>query len=165
MQIPKRKSGRYTTMPFDPHMTQIKLDALRRELDTLKRVRQPAAIAETKRLGELGDFSENAEYQLAKGRLRGINARIDELEYMIRSAVVIARAEDGHVQIGSRVAVAIDGEQKIFTILGSSESDPGHGIISHTSPIGSALLGRLQGDTFILTIGSRQSHCQIIHVD
>lgn len=153
MQIPKRKAGKYSRQQSDTHMTAAKRDELAAELDRLKTVSRPRAIAETKRLGELGDFSENAEYQLAKGRLRGMNARIDELERLISSAVVIEPQIGKRVAIGSTVQVEIKGARHAYTILGSAEADPSQGVISRSSPLGEALLGHQAGDCFSVRLG------------
>jgi len=57
-----------------------------------------------------------------------------------------------------------DGQEKIYTILGSSETNPGYGVISHHSPIGAALLGRSIGDTITLTINNKQKIIKIISI-
>jgi transcription elongation GreA/GreB family factor len=148
MRLPNRKPGKYTYASFDPVMTAAKLEQLTRKLERLKTITRPAAINETKRLGENGDFSENAEYQIAKGRLRGINRTIDELERRIAHAQVIAPpADTATVQVGHRVTVASGGREMTFTILGPSETDPARGIISYQSALGAALLNTTVGDT------------------
>ncbi|MBU0596604.1 GreA/GreB family elongation factor [Patescibacteria group bacterium] len=145
MQLPKRKPGKYSQIAPDHIMTEEKRDELEQELQNVKKKRSPAA-KEVARLAELGDFSENVEYQLAKGRLRGINSAILRLEYRINHADLIKKNKSGKIQIGSTVTVKTPKSQKIYTILGASESSPSKGIISHLSPLGSALLGHKVGD-------------------
>ena len=166
MRIPIRKPGKYANQERDPHVTVEKLGELKRQLERLKKVSQPPAIAEVKRLAEMGDFSENAAYQMAKGRLRGINQRMLELQDQINRAVVIAPVGDtATVQLGHRVTVGIDGKQKIFLILGSTETDPGAGVISHRSPIGAALMGRRVGDVVhFQPSNKKQVECTIVSI-
>ena len=144
-------------------MTAEKFAELSRTLERLKQSR-PAAAAEVARLALLGDFSENVEYQLAKGRLRGINQRILELEYQVDHAVIIEPSASGTVEIGSTVTVEVKGEEKIYQILGSSETDPAKGIISHTSPIGAALLGRKAGESVEVVVAKRNVQYKILAI-
>ncbi len=155
MQIPYRKPGKFASQKPDPIMTEKKFVELQSKLAHLKHIR-PAAAAEVARLAELGDFSENAEYQLAKGRLRGINANIVKLEFEINNAEVIGSAsKSGTVEVGSVVTVEVEGKEKQFEILGSSETNPSKGIISYTSPLGSALLHAATGETVEVLIGGK----------
>lgn len=151
MQLPKRKPGKYTNLPNDPLMTGHKFAELKKDLEKLL-AKRPKAASEVARLAELGDFSENVEYQMAKGRLRGINNAILKLERQIADANIIAPPDAEQVHVGSTVTVEVNGKEKTYTILGSSETDPTKGIISHTSPIGAALLGKKKGDTINVTI-------------
>jgi len=151
MQIPYRKPGFFSQIKPDPLMTEEKFLELNKNLEHLKKIR-PTAAAEVARLAELGDFSENAEYQMAKGRLRGINSRITGLEYEIKNAQIIKKSDSGKVGLGSKVKVEIEGKEKEYTILGSSETNPAHGVISHLSPLGKILMNKKTGDTFSLTV-------------
>jgi transcription elongation GreA/GreB family factor len=147
MQVPHRKAGKFTHLTPDPLITQTKFDELTKRLDGLKAAR-PRAAAEVARLAELGDFSENVEYQLAKGKLRGINQGITDLEKQLINARVFSPKENTDVvQLGHTVIVESEGIQKTFQILGSTEIKPGQGIISHHSPLGAALMGKGVGDT------------------
>ena len=147
MQVPHRKAGKFTHLTPDPLITQAKFEELSRRLEGLKTAR-PRAAAEVARLAELGDFSENVEYQLAKGKLRGINQGITDLEKQLINARIFSPKENTDtVQLGHTVTVESDGIQKTFQILGSTEIKPGQGIISHNSPLGAALIGKGVGDT------------------
>ncbi len=164
MRIPIRKSGRYSNIPRDPHMTQEKFDELTAELARLKQ-RRPAAASEVRRLAELGDFSENAEYQIAKGKLRGMNQRILELEDHLQHAEIITPAvTTDTVRLGSQVTIAYGGTQQTYRILGSTEADPARGIISHQSPLGQALLGKQAGTTVAVMLGGYQQTVEIVRV-
>lgn len=165
MQVPIRKSGKYTHQQSDPHMTAEKLDELKTTLKRLKESR-PQAIKELQRLAEMGDFSENAAYAMAKGRLRGINQRMLELGVQIKSAVVITPTRRlGVVQLGSKVTVEVNGRQSTYLILGSSETNPGQGVISHHSPIGAALMGHRAGESVSFQSASRNVQYLIIKID
>ena len=162
MQLPYRKPGKYTNLPNDPMMTGHKFAELHKELDALKK-KQPQAASEVARLAELGDFSENVEYQQAKGRLRGILNAITKIEFQLNQAEIIEPNNSGVVEIGSRVTVQTDGKKKTFTILGSLESDPGRDIISYTSPLGGALLGKKVGEN--VHIGIKETSVEYLIVD
>lgn len=147
MRLPNRKPGKYTFPQFDPNITQAKLEELKQHLANVRK-KLPQAIKEVQQYGENGDFSENAEYQVAKGRLRGLNKAVEELQYQINHAIIIPTPTDTRtVQIGHTVTVQVNGVEKTFTILGSTETNPAAGIISYQSPVGAALLGHSVGDT------------------
>jgi len=163
MRIPTRKPGKYADLRRDPHMTQQKFDELQAQLTRLLRAR-PEAANEVKRLAEMGDFSENAAYQLAKGRLRGLNQRIMEIEDHLKHSEIIYPATSGIIQLGSTVTVEREGKQQTFHILGPTETNPVRGIISHKSPLGTALLGKQEGDTVRFTTGSGEHTVRVVQV-
>lgn len=156
MQIPHRKPGKWTHHQGDAFVTREKYQELERTLDRLKNVTRRQAAADVARYAELGDFSENAEYQAAKGRLRGINNRILTIENQLRQAVIIApRGKSDVVSVGCAVTVESQGRERTFQILGSTESDPSAGVISHISPIGAALIGHRVGESVPVTLAER----------
>ncbi len=156
MRLPNRKPGKYTFPTFDPNMTQTKLDALQDKLDHLKTVSLPQAIKATQLAAENGDYSENAEYQVAKNRLRGLNRTIDELTYQINHAVIIPEPTDTTtVQVGHSVTVITSGQSITFKILGSSETNPTACVISYQSPVGAALLGHKVNDVVSVQLGAK----------
>jgi transcription elongation factor GreA len=151
MRVPKRKSeefrkyGKPESGPL--FVTQAGLDKLKSQLVKCER-ELPELIAEVQRTGAFGDFSENAEYQAAKYLMRKMHGRVAALKDRLKRAQVIAvdRQSAGTVQIGSTVVVETGGKQFTFEILGSYESNPARGRISHQSPLGQALVGRMKGD-------------------
>ena len=153
MRVPYRKPTKYSHLKSDPLLTEGKLVELKNKLDKLINVSRPRAVEEVKRLAELGDFSENVEYQLAKGRLRGINDNITKIENHLKQAVIITPDKQiDTVQLGHTVTIENDNNQKTYQILGSSETNPQKGIISNQSPIGTALIGRKLGETIKINL-------------
>ena len=122
------------------------LEELKKELEELKIKRYEI----TRRLEEtkaLGDLSENQEYSLAREAQSFNEGRIMELEQLLREAVIIDKVrKTDTVQIGSTVEASTDSKTKIFTIVGSEESEPASGRISNESPLGKAFLGRKVGE-------------------
>ena len=166
MQTPIRKPGKYTGQKPDPCLTPAKYNELQAKLDRLKNFSQPHAIKEVKRLALDGDFSENAAYSMAKGRLRGINQRIIDIEDHLKRAVMIdTKASKDIVALGSRVSVEVNNKQKTFYILGSSETSPTAGIISHHSPLGAALMGHRVGDRVQIKINNKLREYKIIKLE
>ena len=159
MWVPKRRGEdlRKKVEP-DHYLTSSAIAKLKRQLDDLLKNQRPAAILEVQRLAELGDFSENAEYQDAKYRLRQINNRILSLEERIARAIPIEEGdrESGVIGIGSTVMVSVDKKPITFQILGSQETDPTKGKVSYLSPIGNALLGHKVGDEVKVKIADRE---------
>ncbi len=150
MRVPIRKGDARVFAAKDYHLTKDKYQKIEAEIIKLKKYR-PQLAQEVKRLAEMGDFSENAGYQMAKGKIRGLNQRLLELEDRIKRAEIIEVSKDVEVvQIGHQVELLVNNEHKNYTILGGSESDPLLGIISHLSPLGSALLGLRQGESVMV---------------
>ncbi len=165
MRIPFRKPGKFQSQKTDPLLTEGKFEALERELHRLEGLR-PGLAAEVARLAELGDFSENVEYQMAKGRLRGLNQRMLVLEHQLSGAQIIPTPKQTtRIAIGHTITVEIAGKQKVFQILGSEETDPGAGIISHTSPIGAALLNHKVGDVVKIPLANRDVEYRIVGIE
>jgi len=165
MRVPIRKPSKYTHLKPDPNLTEEKFNEIKNKLERLKKFSRPHAIEEVKRLAEMGDFSENTAYQMAKGRLRGINQTILDLEDHVKRAVIIAPMGNVEtVQLGSKVTIEIGGIKKTYLILGSSETNPSEGVISHNSPIGSALMGAKVGDKVVIQLMKKRVECVIIKI-
>lgn len=163
MRIPYRKPGIFSQTKPDPLLTADKLADLKDKLERLKKS-QPLAAAEVARLAELGDFSENAEYQIAKGRLRGINAGILNLQRQIDNAVLIEKSDTKQVRVGHTVTVEVNGKTKTFKILGSMETDPKNSVISYNSPMGLALMGKKVSDEFEFSLENKNTKGKVIAI-
>ena len=106
-------------------------------------------MAKIKAARELGDLSENFEYHAAKNEQGMMEARIRELEAIIKNHVLIeARSEAGVVGMGSTVRFVEDGEEseETYRIVGPAEASPKEGRVSFESAVGKALMGRRVGD-------------------
>lgn len=166
MRTPIRKGGKYVHDKPDPNVTREKHEKLMAELERLIKVKRPPAIKEVKRLALMGDFSENVAYQMAKGRLRGMNQRILDLEEWLKVAKIIeTRPNKNFVQLGNVVTVEVLNKIKKYKILGSSETDPANNIISHNSPLGSVLMGRKVGDIVDFQGSSKIIEYKIIKIE
>ena len=120
------------------------------ELENLKTVRRKDVAEKIKEARGQGDLSENAEYDAAKEEQAEIEARIVQLEKMLRNAEVIDEEEGAKdtISLGTTVTV-LDvefDEEMEYTIVGSAEADPMNGRISNESPVGMALLGHKKDD-------------------
>lgn len=127
------------------------LKKLEDELENLKVVRRKEVSQKIKEAREQGDLSENAEYDAAKDEQRDIEARIEELEKILKNAEVVVdeEADLDKVSIGCSVKI-LDcefDEELEYKIVGSTEANSLKGKISNESPVGKALLGKQVGDT------------------
>lgn len=166
MQTPYRKPSKFSYIKPDPQLTQAKFDELKNKLDRLKTKTRFKAMAEVRLHAENGDFSENASYQIAKGRLRSINQRILDLENQLKIAVIIKPSKNNNsVQIGSKVTVSYADKQRTYEILGSSETDPVRGIISYSSPLGQALMKHRVGDEVRINLASKEVIYKILKIE
>jgi transcription elongation factor GreA len=132
------------------YLTAEGAEALRRELDRLVNVRRPALAERLRRAIQQGDLSENADYQVAKEEQAFLEGRIQQIEEMLRNAVMIKDVgPTDEVALGSYVTVIEEGagESETFHIVGSAEANPASGKVSDESPLGRSLLGHRVGDT------------------
>jgi transcription elongation factor GreA len=132
------------------HLTVEGLIALQAELLELTAHRRPEVIARIRAARELGDLSENADYESARKEQSFLEGRVLQLEQMIKSAEIIGASGGAGsiVALGSTVVVETDRHgEETFAIVGSAEADAAAGKISYTSPIGRALIGRRAGET------------------
>jgi transcription elongation factor GreA len=149
------------------HVTAEGLIALETELEELTTLRRPEVIARIKAARELGDLSENADYEAARKEQSFLEGRILQLEQMIKYAVLIdVRGESrSTVMMGSTVVVETDRHgEETFQIVGSAEADAAGGKISFTSPIGKALIGHRAGETVRVQVPAGALDFKIVEV-
>lgn len=131
-------------------LTYAGLKALEDELENLKVVKRKEVAGKIKEAREQGDLSENAEYDAAKDEQRDIEARIDELEKILKNVEVVVEEEVDleKINVGCTVLVHDDeyDEEIEFKIVGSTEANSLQGKISNESPVGQALMGKKVGD-------------------
>ncbi|WP_242964902.1 transcription elongation factor GreA [Scatolibacter rhodanostii] len=134
-------------------VTEEGLQALEEELEYLKTVKRKEVAEKIKVALSFGDLSENSEYDEAKNDQAIVEARIADLEIMLKSTVVIDESEltDEKVHIGSKVEIEIispTGEKSMreFKIVGSNEANPRKGKISDESAVGKALINTTIGE-------------------
>src|SRR5438874_11597319 len=126
----------------DVHITPEGLEAVEKELDELTSQKRPSIVAKIKAARELGDLSENFEYHAAKNEQGMMEARIKELESIIKNHVLIeARTEKGVVGMGNTVRFAEDGaDEERYRIVGPAEADPKAGCVSYEPTLGKAVI-------------------------
>ena len=131
---------------------------LREELSQLVNVRRSEVASRIHDAKEHGDLSENAEYEEAKNEQAFVEGRIQTLEAMLKTAVIIQNTGTDHVSLGSVVTVESDDGEESFTIVGSAEARPANAKISNESPVGQALLGRKAGESVTVALPNGTDH-------
>lgn len=129
-------------------LTQEGYQNIKEELDTLKNKTRPNVVDRLALARQQGDLSENSEYTSARDDLSFIDGRIEELENIIKNAVVVEEKEGpkGEVCLGCKVTVKTNGNETVYHIVGEWEANPAQKKVSHTSPLGQALIGRKAGE-------------------
>lgn len=150
MRLPIRRSQRLKidTEADEPlYLTKEGIEKLQRKLERLEKQELPQAISDVQWTGQFGDFSENAEYQEAKGRMRRLHDQIAHLKERLKRIVIIQKSGAQSVQLGSTVELEMqDGKSKTFEIVGPQETDPLRGRLSFKSPLGARLINRKVGE-------------------
>jgi transcription elongation factor GreA len=142
---------------------------LREELENLKSVKRPAVINAIAEARAHGDLKENAEYHAAREQQGFIEGRIQQLEYVLSHSQLIDVAT---LNAGTRVvfgatielAESESGDEVTYQIVGDLESDIKQGLISISSPIARALIGKHEGDTITIDAPGGQREYDIIAV-
>ncbi|HEX7063784.1 MAG TPA: transcription elongation factor GreA [Bacillales bacterium] len=139
------------------------------ELEMLKTEKRKEVVERIKVARGFGDLSENSEYDAAKDEQAFVESRISQLEEMIRHAEIIEEDESHPdlVTIGKSVTFKElpDGDEEIYTIVGSAESDPFEGKISNDSPMAKSLIGRSVGEEVIVPTPGGDLNVKIVQVN
>ena len=141
---------------------------LKVELAELKGVKRVEMSKRLRAAIQQGDLSENADYHKAKEDQGFLEGRIQELEYLLKNAVVVEAQEGQHeqVEVGARVTVQEgDYPPETYTLVGVKEADPRNGRISHESPIGLALMGSRVGDEVIAETPGGSVRLKVLQIE
>ncbi len=132
-------------------MTATSYVRLQKELKNLKSVERPAVIRALEEARAHGDLSENAEYHAARERQSFIEGRVGDLEDKLRRAEVIdvSKLSGKIIKFGATVRLADEDtdEKATYQIVGTDEAEISAGLLSVTSPLGRALIGKTTGDS------------------
>jgi len=154
-------------MTNDVHITPEGLEAVEKELDELVTKRRPYIASKIKAARELGDLSENFEYHAAKNEQGFIEARINDLQAIVKHHVLIEPTKShGVVAMGSTVRFQEDGEgEETYRIVGPAEADPKAGRVSYESALGKALIGHRIGEEVEVKTPNAAYRVRIVGVD
>jgi transcription elongation factor GreA len=139
------------------------LKKLEDELQNLKVVKRKEVAQKIKEAREQGDLSENAEYDAAKDEQRDIEARIEEIEKILKNAEEVDLEK---ISIGCKVKI-LDCEfndELEYKIVGSTEANSLKGKISNESPVGRALLGKKVGDTITVETQAGELSYKVLEI-
>jgi len=128
------------------YLTKAGKEKIEHQLIDLKK-QHVQAVKDVQTTGEFGDFSENAEYQEAKHRMRHLAARMTTLSEKLKRVVLIEKEQDGKIGLGSTVTLKMNNRTLAFELVGPHEANPMQGRLSHVSPLGSHLIGHKVGET------------------
>ena len=148
-------------------LTKEGLQKLQNELNELKGVKRKEVAEKIKVALGYGDLSENSEYDEAKNEQAILEARIADLEAMLKNVKVIDESAltNEQIHIGSTVMVSIDGGKAMkLKIVGSSEADPIMGCISDESAVGAGLLGHSVGDVVAIDVPAGTKHYEVLEI-
>ena len=149
-------------------LTYAGLKKLEEELHDLKVVRRKEVAQKIKEAREQGDLSENAEYDAAKDEQRDIEARIEEIEKILKNAEVVVEDEVdlGTISVGCKVKVhdMEYNEDMEFKLVGSTEANSLQGKISNESPVGKALIGAKMGDIVNVEMPSGVMQYKVLYI-
>jgi transcription elongation factor GreB len=149
------------------YITRDGYDRLAKELDKLWRIDRRKVVAEVADAAALGDRSENAEYIYGKRKLREIDRRVRWLKKTLEEVTVVvpgAQPNKDKVYFGAWVTVEDeDGEESEYQIVGEDEVDPPRRITIH-SPLGKALLGREEGDSFVFARPKGRAELTVVKI-
>jgi transcription elongation factor GreA len=127
-------------------ITQVGLDELKKELSDLVDNQRPSIVSRLTIARSMGDLAENSEYISTREELNFTDGRISELEDILKNSKIAKPASSDKVDVGHIVTVKVGANQSVFNIVGEWEAKPAQLKISHSSPLGQALMGKKVGD-------------------
>jgi transcription elongation factor GreA len=139
------------------------------ELERLRSVEMPALAVRIREARDLGDLSENFDYQDAKRQQGFIGGRIADLQAMLERAVIVENVEPGSgiIGMGSKVTVRdTDYDDEFsYTFVSSNEVDPINDKISIVNPVGAALMGKRVGESVVVTTPDGAMNLEILAIE
>ena len=153
--------------PNQIYMTAEGLERLRQEANQIESTELPENAAEIARAREFGDLKENAEYHAAREKQSLLTAKLDALKSDIARAVELRPeiVQVGSVSVGCTVKLRDkSGEEVAYALLGPPDADVEKGVINYLTPLGRALMGKAQGDTFTLEIGGDKRELTVLEI-
>ncbi len=149
-------------------MTEYGYKKLFNELQDLKKHQRPETVIELDIARSHGDLKENAEYHAAKERLAFIDGRIGELSDLVSRAHVIDPSSYEHdkVRFGSTIMLENleTNEELTYSIVGSTESNPDHGLISYHTPLAKQLMGHSEGEEVTIQLPAGKQTYEILEI-
>jgi transcription elongation factor GreA len=131
------------------YLTKEKYTQLQEELKVLTHERRREVAEHLEYAKSLGDLSENAEYHEARDDQAKIEARIAQLEHLLKHAEIIIHKKGDIAVAGATITIQRGKEEKkTYELVGSEEADMSAGRLSYGSPLGAAMMGKKKGDTF-----------------
>jgi transcription elongation factor GreA len=148
------------------YLTKEKFKLLEEELVYLKTQKRKDIAESLEYAKSLGDLSENQEYQEAREGQAVVEDRINRLEAMLKTAMIVSTSDTGLVEVGSIITVEREDSKmrQTYTIVGSEEADATLGKISVRSPLGTAALHKKKGDVFSFTTPGGTMSYKVIDV-
>ncbi len=144
-------------------------DQLLREFKYLKDVEKPCVNREKQIAAEQGDRSENAEYHAAKEKLRHIDKRLFYLNSMIEKTQIIDPSALDHTRMHFGLTITLEdldsGDEEVYTICGVLESEAENGLISIHAPLSKAMMGKHEGDEFIIHLPMGKKEYEVIKLE
>ena len=149
-------------------LTYAGLQELENELEDLKVNKRKEVAQKIKEAREQGDLSENAEYDAAKDEQRDIEARIEEIEKILKNVEVVAEddVDDKKINVGCHIKIydfEFD-EELEFSIVGSTQTNSLQGLISNESPLGHALIGHEVDDVVEVEMGDSIAKYKVLDI-
>ena len=146
-------------------LTKEGVKQLKEEYEELINQKRPVAVERLANARSEGDLTENSEYTAAKQDLAFIDGRITELKLILSEAKIVASHSKKKVDVGCKVTLHVNGKREHFTIVGEWEADPMQKKISHSSPLGKALLGKKPGDKVEVEAPAGKILYKILHIE
>lgn len=146
-------------------LTKEGLEELKKEHENLLGLKRPGLVTRLAEARSQGDLAENSEYTAAKQDLAFVDGRIAELELIIHEAKVVVSHSKKAVDVGCQVTLHIGKKKEVYTIVGEWEANPMQKKISHSSPLGKALLGKRVGEAVEVDAPVGTIIYKIIHIE